>query len=115
MALGIRHVGEGQVSGMLFAPELAYPTSRVVVRLDYLTDGAGPAALRFKRTRPNIDRAWDVDTLPPTGGVWRTYEIEVDLKGAPAGYFEFHNRIAEPQGGFWIRSLEIRNLAGGRN
>ncbi len=115
MALGIRHVGEGQVSGMLFAPELAYPTGRAVVRFEYLTDAPSSASLRFKRTRPNIDRAWDVDTLPPTGGAWRTYEVEVDLKGATAGYFEFHNRIADPQSGFWIRSLEVRNSVGGGN
>jgi serine/threonine protein kinase len=113
MALGTRHSGEGQVSGMLFAPELAYPNGRAVLRFDYLIDGPAPASLRFKRTKPTIDRAWDVCLLPATGGVWRTFEIEVDLRGAAAGYFEVHNRNTGPEDGLWIRSFDVRNPSGG--
>ena len=89
LALGIRNT-DGPASAMLFTPSFDSPRGFCRVKLEYQADVPNRRfSLKF---RPNDGRrAWDIAHPVPTGDAWQSAEFVVDMKGATAGMFEFHN------------------------
>jgi tRNA A-37 threonylcarbamoyl transferase component Bud32 len=109
-ALCIRNV-RGPGSAMLFMPHFDCPTSACRLRFEY---SAGVQNGRFVvRFKPADNRgAWDVVKPPVTGGAWRAEELDVDLKGAVGGVFEFHNSDPSPNAALRLRSAAVTELRG---
>ena len=103
--LGIRNVS-GPGSAMLFMPGFTCSTGACKLRFEYDANVRdGQFLVRFK---PADDRqAWDVVRPPVTGGAWRAYDLEFDTKGAPGGYFEFHNTDERASAAVRIRALLV--------
>jgi hypothetical protein len=109
--LGIR-TASGPGSAMLFTPKFDCPTGRCRLRFEYDANvRADRFVVRFKTTSDNR-HAWDVVRPPVTGGAWRAEELDVDLKGATAGYFEFHNSDDRPSAPVRLRSLLVTGVRG---
>ncbi|MBY0513583.1 MAG: protein kinase [Gemmataceae bacterium] len=105
-ALGVRNV-KGPGSAMLFTPEFDCPTGVCRLKYDYAASvRAGKFAVRFKPTKPS-GPAWDVDRPAVTGQLWATKDVVVNLKGATAGYFEFHNTDETPDLAVKVRNLTV--------
>jgi serine/threonine protein kinase len=101
----------GPGSAMLFMPKFDCPTGACRLRFEYdASVREGKFAVRFKPsdTRP----AWDVVKPRVTGGAWQTEEVEFDLKGAPGGYFEFHNTDERSSGAVRIRDVVVTEMKG---
>jgi serine/threonine protein kinase len=111
LALGIRNV-QGPGSAMLFMPRFDCPSGTCRVRFEYQASvRAGRFNLRFKPTNPG-GNAWDVTRPTPTGDGWRTEELVVDLRGARAGFFEFHNNDEDPDAELRVRAVTVTELPG---
>jgi hypothetical protein len=98
-------------TGMIFSPKLRYSSKSVFVRFEYFSDSLNNIPnLKFKQFLPDVREAWTVNkpgNIPPSRGVWKKIDIEVDLKGAEEGYFEFHFSESNPQKGFYLSEFEI--------
>jgi serine/threonine protein kinase len=104
MALAIRNV-KGPGSAMMSMPKFTCPsgTCRLVVEYQAAVR-SGRFSIRFK---PETGAAWDV-IKPATGAQgWRTEELEVPLKGATTGHFEFHNSDESPDAVVRVRSVVV--------
>jgi serine/threonine protein kinase len=109
-ALGLRNaIGPG--SAMLFTPRFECPAGACRLRFEYSAAvHEGRFLVRFK---PSDNRgAWDVVKPPVTGPSWRAEELEVDLRGATGGYFEFHNSDERPGAPVRLRSLAVAEAKG---
>ncbi|QDU19134.1 serine/threonine-protein kinase [Urbifossiella limnaea] len=105
-AIGIRTL-RGPGSAMLFSPKVNTPSGLCRLRVDYSAPvKSGAAHVRFK---PADERgAWDATKLASTpAGVWKSAEFVLDLKGATAGLFEFHNNDTDPNGTLRVRSVVV--------
>ena len=112
MALGIRNV-KGPGSAMLFTPTFAAPTGVVRLRFEYSANVRDRRfALRFKPTAPS-QQAWTVANIASSGTVWRVEELVIDLKGATAGYFEFHNTDENSETAVSVRSAIVTSAPTG--
>ncbi len=108
-ALGFRNVA-GPGSAMLFMPEFECSTGVCRLRFEYSAPVRdGRFTVRFK---PADNRgAWDIIRPPVTGATWRTEELEVDLKGATRGFFEFHNADTSPNSAIRFRSVSVLEVS----
>jgi hypothetical protein len=106
--LGIR-AASGSGSAMLFMPRFESPSGSCRLRIEYDANVRDSSfTIRFK---PADNRgAWDVARPPATGGAWRAEEIDCDLKGATAGYFEFHNTDNRPSSSVRLRDVVVTEL-----
>jgi hypothetical protein len=104
----VRTVG-GSSPAALLTPDLAFPSGHAKVSIEYRTDAdAGTVPVRFRPLHPKPAKGWDAGQLPATAGQWQTRELDVDLKGAAGGRFEFLAG-AEPQAGLWVRGFTARD------
>jgi hypothetical protein len=88
LALVVHPVGSAATS--LLAPEVPFPSGRARLQVTYRTESAdGQVAVQFHPDRPREAAGWKAGTLPATGGEWATKELDVALKGATGGRFEF--------------------------
>jgi len=103
---------KGPASGMLFTPELAFPSGTAAVRFDYQTDpSAGYVLVKFRPTRPKSGEAWEAMRLPATPDGPGYAEGTIDLKEAQAGYFEFHPRATNPEHVLRLSAFTARDPA----
>ena len=108
--LGIRTL-RGPGSAMLFMPHFDCPSSMCRLSFEYSTTARdGRFIVRFKAA--DSRQAWDVFRPPVTSGGWRTEDLELDLKGALGGFFEFHNNDNSPDAYLRLRSLVVSELKG---
>lgn len=114
MALGMRNTN-GPGSAMLFMPQFDAPTCRVRLRCEYLTEGGKETSfvLRFAQRKPTTVSAWTIQYLPMTDGVWRSFEADIDLKGATGGVLEFHNTGSTPDTVLYLRKASLMELPEG--
>jgi serine/threonine protein kinase len=95
----------GSAPATLIAPEIPFPSGRARVQVTYRTEpAAGQVVVRFHPTRPRENGGWQAGTLPATGGEWITEELDLNLKGATGGRFEF---VAGPdlKPGLWVKGF----------
>ncbi len=95
----------GSSAAALLGPDVPFPSGKARIKVTYLTQpDAGAVAVRFHPTKPREAEGWQAGTLAATGGEWATHELDLDLKGATAGRFEF---VAGPdlKPGLWVKGF----------
>jgi serine/threonine protein kinase len=112
LVLGMRTV-RGMGSAMMFTPTITFPSDKARLTVEYRTPVGQSVSLytKFQRTKPTNEKARDLKVFPATNGAWRTESVEVDLRGATAGFFEMHNNYGDGQP-IHLRALSVTNGAG---
>ena len=108
-SIGVRNT-QGPASAMLFSPEFRCPSGACKLKIDYSANTREPVGVRFKPTDGPLRV---LASIPGTGTAWRVETIVVDLMGATAGFFEFHNNDPSPDAAVRLRAMAVTEAAGG--
>jgi hypothetical protein len=107
MALAVRNV-KGPGSATLSMPRFNCPGGVCRLTVEYRAPVRdGTFSIQFK---PQTGSAWEVAKPAVGGEEWRTEELEVNLRGATSGHFEFHNSDSSPDAVLRLRSVVVTEL-----
>jgi hypothetical protein len=108
-ALGLRHLS-GKPAGVWSLERPAQPGGRRYhLHLTYLAEGEGRCAVYFK---PADGTAYELETLPATGGRWRQARVYFELATAKPFRLDFRNPLMGEVNSLYLRDVCITDAGG---